>query len=490
MISVPGIEIPWDGGYSFGVGLDADLVRKIEEYAPTCVHFTVPDFVALDGIRWCQRTNTAYMATWHSNYVDYMKFYLLDWVIGSFMQRYMKSFYEQIPTVYVPTPYIQKKMESEGFGRFTQLKRWGRGCDLKIFRPDRRSNVFRAAKGIQEEDVVILWVGRLVPEKRPDIWLYVVERLQKEGIPVKAMVVGHGSLESSLRGIKDLACCGWMSGLALAEAYASCDVLLFPSGVETFGNVTLEALASGCIAIVEEKCSGHLVQNGKNGYTCPDGDFEAYYQATKTAVTQHVKRREMSLFARESAWAFERSKIMQQMMENYKDAIVRHRDPSFIKRYLQQDPEAGGKNIMATLCCNYWFTKAIAGPFLKTTVGVQNVYHGAQDCMNSTYRLTQRMSSGSLASLPYSALESRNTLSDSGDIANETENPNDNFLVKSCKSFTHVIATNGCINCVLQIGTTFLSYLIVAVFVYNSFQFLDSAELSLQHTALQRHLRH
>ena len=82
-------------------------------------------------------------------------------------------------------------------------------------------------------------------------------QIQSEGHPVKPVIVGHGVfMERSLQDIKDLSCCGWLSGISLAEAYASSDILLFPSGVETFGNVTLEAQASGCVSVVEEKCSG------------------------------------------------------------------------------------------------------------------------------------------------------------------------------------------------------------------------------------------
>jgi len=457
-----------EGGYAFGVGLDPETIRKIEEFNPTCVHFTVPDFVALDGIRWCQRTNTAYMATWHSNYVDYMKYYLLDWAVSSLMTRYLKSFYEQIPAVYVPTPFMQRKMVTEGFGRFTSLRKWGRGCDLKIFSPNRRSDAFRASKGIKQDDVVILWVGRLVPEKRPDIWLYVVKRLQDEGVPIKAMVVGNGSLDSRMRDIKDLTCCGWLSGIALAEAYASCDVLLFPSGVETFGNVTLESLASGCVAIVEEKCSGHLVDNAKSGYTCPDGDYEAYYQATKAAVTDHVNRRTMATNAREKAWDFERSKIMQQMMENYKEAIMNHRDPSYIKRYMQQDTETAGQNFMATICCNYWLTKAIAGPFLKTSMGVQNVYHGAHDCVINSGRLSRQMSCGSLASLDYSSLEDggANLARMMGD--NEVDDV-DSLGPREGRGLMNVVLNNCCVSCLLSHGAAVLSYLIILVFFYNCF---------------------
>lgn len=212
------------------------------------------------------------------------------------------------------------KMEKWGYGSCADLYEWGRGCDLKVFTPERRSQAFRSSKNMLETDVVIIWVGRLVPEKRPDIWLNTVKRLQNEGLPVKAMVVGNGTFEKTLSQLKSVTCCGWLSGPSLGEAYASSDVLLFPSDVETFGNVTLEALASGCPCVVEEKCGGHLVQHGVNGFTCPAGDFEAFYQATKRIVQDAALRKQMAHKAREGSWNFERHKIMQQMLENYKVA--------------------------------------------------------------------------------------------------------------------------------------------------------------------------
>jgi hypothetical protein len=110
IIVVPGIKIPFaDSGadYAFGVSLDENTIRQIEEFNPNCVHFTVPDFVAMDGIKWCQRNNIAYMGTWHSNYVDYLKYYFIEWILGPGFHRYLKGFYEQIPTVYIPTPYVR-----------------------------------------------------------------------------------------------------------------------------------------------------------------------------------------------------------------------------------------------------------------------------------------------------------------------------------------------------------------------------------------------
>lgn len=208
--------------------------------------------------------------------------------------------------------------EEWGYGVATELKEWGRGVDMNVFSPERRSTAFRTSKGINDDDIVVLWVSRIVPEKRPDVWLSVVKRLQDEGLRVKPMVVGSGTFEKNFSKLKDVTCCGWLSGTALGEAYASADVLLFPSDVETFGNVTLESLSSGCPAIVEKKCGEHLVENGVNGLTCPAGDFEAFYEATRRLVMDSRLRQQMSIAAREKAWKYERNIILQQMAENYK----------------------------------------------------------------------------------------------------------------------------------------------------------------------------
>ena len=99
-----------------------------------------------------------------------------------------------------------EKMDKWGYGSSTELYEWGRGVDLRIFSPERRSQSFRTSKGMLETDVVVIWVGRLVPEKRPDIWLNTVKRLQMEGLPVKAMVVGNGTYEKTLSQVKNVAC--------------------------------------------------------------------------------------------------------------------------------------------------------------------------------------------------------------------------------------------------------------------------------------------
>jgi hypothetical protein len=105
IIVVPGIKIPFTHagtGYKFGSGLDENTAREIERFNPNLIHFTVPDLVALDGIKWCRKHNVAYMTTWHSNYCDYLKYYLLEWVLRPVFTLYLQGFYDQIPATYVP----------------------------------------------------------------------------------------------------------------------------------------------------------------------------------------------------------------------------------------------------------------------------------------------------------------------------------------------------------------------------------------------------
>jgi len=385
IIIVPSISVTLDhvAAYAFGSGLPEKTQREIERFKPNIVHFTCPDFVGLDGIRWCQKNNIAYMGTWHSNYTDYLKFYNIEWVFKGILMAYLKGFYEQIPYLYVPSQYMIDKMNAEEYGMHSKLVEWGRGVDMKLFNPANRSQVFRSSKGIEESDVAILWVGRLVPEKRPDIWFEVLERLTAEGFPVKGLVVGNGDIIKTLTELKNVKSCGWLSGAALGESYASSDILLFPSAVETFGNVTLEALAAGCVPIVEDQCGRHLVTDRSNGFTCPDGDVDAYYEAAKTLVQDVMVRRRMSEEARKSAQKFDRNIVLQAMAENYKDAIVRHQDPTYLNELLKT-PMIAGNNPFAICCCHYYFIKTMLTPFMSSANYVKGMTDASADCLRKS----------------------------------------------------------------------------------------------------------
>lgn len=375
---------------------------------------------------------------------------------------------------------MMSKMRNDwGYGTVTELKLWGRGVDMSIFSPERRSQTLRSAKGIEASDVAILWVGRIVPEKRPDIWMSVVKRLQDEGLPVKAMVVGSGTFERQMSSLKHVACCGWLSGGALGEAYASADILLFPSDVETFGNVTLEALSSGCPAIVERKCGEHLVDHDVCGLTCTSGNAEEFYQATRRLVLDAVERKRMSVAAREKAWKYERNIILQEMAENYKDAIDKHADPAFLKRHMQK-PLGAGRNLLSVLCCNFYFIKMIAEPFLNSTRSVQDCVDCTGDCVSmsrSRLSCTDLLVSAAATSSANLAAMGTTGGANGGEAtggASSLEEDTEKYSKEKKKwcGFTPSCSTTAA-NCgiprVMHVSTLIISVVLVLLFVYASF---------------------
>lgn len=309
-----------DTSYNLGFSLSNDVKVKLTAFEPTIVHVTVPDVTCMHLIQFAREKQLPLMGTYHSNIPDYFTHYPgIGW-LKHVLSAYERHQYNFLQALFVPTPFIRRHLSVEEHYHLhtvTKLKVWGRGADLERFHPSHRSQDYRARYGFAPNDVVLAWVGRLVPEKRPDIFAYVVRRLASEGVPFKALVVGAGPSENEMKSLPNTVFAGWASGDELAIAYASSDIFLFPSAVETFGNVTLEAAASGLPLVVDSGCSGHLVQNGVSGYACKDGDLDAYYNATMSLVTDKSRREAMSKEGRKLCLKFEKRAVCRKMIENY-----------------------------------------------------------------------------------------------------------------------------------------------------------------------------
>ena len=309
-----------EDSYHIGFSLSNDVRQQINDFGPTLVHISVPDVTCLHLIQYARTLQLPLMGTYHSNIPDYFSHYPgIGW-LKYIVAAYVRHQYNFLQALYVPTPFIRRHVTVEDHYRFdkvTNLNVWGRGVDLERFHPSHRCDDFRARFGFTPDDVVVTWVGRLVPEKRTDIFAQVIRRLAKEGIPFKALVVGAGPNEAEMKSLPNTSFAGWISGDELAVAYASSDIFLFPSAVETFGNVTLEAAASGLPLVVDSGCSGHLVQHGLNGFVCNDGDLESYYNGTLCLILDHLRRKSMSKEGRKFSLRFENRTVCRRMIDNY-----------------------------------------------------------------------------------------------------------------------------------------------------------------------------
>jgi len=306
--------------YKLGFNLSRNQKEQIDAFKPTVIHITALDITASHIISYARNMQIPLMGTYHSNIPDYFLFMPgLSWM-KPVLERIFRHFYNFFQCIYVPTPFIQRNLiEQQKMDRATDVKIWARGVDLHSFSPSYRTQQFRLTHNIPDGCPIILYVGRLVPEKRIDIFVDVIKRLNAKNINFRAVVVGAGPADDLIQSIKNMIPLGWLDGDELREAYASSDIFLFPSSVETFGNVTLEAAASGLPLVVEANCSGHLVKDGVNGYACETGNVDSFYKATLALLLDENMRKTYSHESIVLSATFDESTIVRQMLQNYDD---------------------------------------------------------------------------------------------------------------------------------------------------------------------------
>jgi phosphatidylinositol alpha 1,6-mannosyltransferase len=247
---------------------------------------------------------------------------------------YLRRFYRQCEHVYVASPSIADTLEAHGLRRGVHL--WERGVDVQHFHPRRRSVEWRREQGIGDDEVVVLFVGRTVREKGLSILADVDRRLTGRGVRYHLVVVGDGpdrdALELEAPSARLL---GFLRGDALARAYASADVFLFPSETETLGNVTLEAMASGLPAVcADAPGSDHLVIDGVTGFLVEPGNGEAFANRVLTLIADRALRAEMGEQARARARSSDWATALERLLHLYRRAL--HGDSSS-----RQAPQSG-----------------------------------------------------------------------------------------------------------------------------------------------------
>jgi glycosyltransferase involved in cell wall biosynthesis len=229
----------------------------------------------------------------------------------------VRRFYDACAEVYVPSPSMIEALRADGVT--ADLRLWPRGVDTARFHPGKRSQEWRAARGIGADEVVVAFISRLVREKRVAEVAAVFARLRAAGIAHRALFVGDGPERAFLEqqapgGLFE----GFLSGEDLATAYASSDVFLFPSDTETFGNVTLEAMASGLPTVCADATgSRSLVDPGVTGYLAAVGDEDALYEAVASLVADGALRRRLGQAARERSHAYSWEQAMTGLLARY-----------------------------------------------------------------------------------------------------------------------------------------------------------------------------
>jgi len=202
------------------------------------------------------------------------------------------------------------------------VRLWGRGVDSNLFHPSRRDEAWRAAHGINQADVAIAFVGRLVLEKGLDIFADAIDILRARGISHKVVVIGDGPERARFaERLPGAIFTGFLGDEALATAYASSEIFFNPSKTETFGNVTLEAMAAG-LAPVCAKATGSmsLVDHGTSGFLA-DGAANEYADYIAYLITNADLRNAFRAAGLAQALRYNWDNILSGVLANYCDVL-------------------------------------------------------------------------------------------------------------------------------------------------------------------------
>ena len=318
LVPVRSIQAPGRPEYRVSLALSGNARKNLTQFKPNVFHIATPDLLGVSALRTAKRTGTTVVASYHTHFASYLDYYRLGVLEGA-TWRYLRWFYDQCRHVYVPTPSMLHVLRDHGIS--SDLRLWPRGVESDLFNPSRRSLEWRRVRGIGDAEVVVTFVSRLVTEKGLDVLIDVIQGLESKGIAHKAVIVGDGpereSLATSLpRAVFE----GHLKSEALATAYASSDVFLFPSETETFGNVTLEAMSSGLPAVVADATgSNALVRDGVTGFLCPSRNSAVFLERIANLVLNAEIRLRMGEAARLEAEGYEWNRILGQIASYYEE---------------------------------------------------------------------------------------------------------------------------------------------------------------------------
>ncbi|MEO9477171.1 MAG: glycosyltransferase family 1 protein [Cyclobacteriaceae bacterium] len=305
IILSPGFTWPFYKQYRLALPFSRKSIeQKLDKFDPHIVHFTTPSLLGLYALRYGRKRGLPVITTYHSHFPGYIEYYF----------RYVPKAYEIIFPLIKKPLWLYPKVDltlapSREMKEFlmandveeNKIRFWKRGVDRTKFNENRQDSDWKKKHGITEKKTV-LFVSRLVKEKEIATLMRVYRLFQERDKDVKFVVVGEGPGGEKLMGkMPNAYFLGKQTGEELWTVFASCDIFVFPSLTETFGNVVLEAMSSG-LPVVTAQAGGpkDIVQDGVTGYHVTPKNPEEFYQK----INHLLKHEDEYLKLRKNAIAY------------------------------------------------------------------------------------------------------------------------------------------------------------------------------------------
>ncbi|WP_437918534.1 glycosyltransferase family 4 protein [Sphingobacterium sp. LRF_L2] len=282
-LRIPTLNTGLNKDYSFTMpALAKEQMREeLDNFRPDVIHIATPSLLGFAALRYARQRNIPVLSIYHTNFVSYIPYYfrklpalikpIEKWIIGA-----SRRFYNSCDTVYVPSQSMIKQLEQFGVDS-EKIALWQRGIDLNLFNPKKR-NISYVKRLTGNEKPNILFASRLVWEKNVQTLIDIYNRLERSGLAYNLIIAGDGAAKNDMMlQMPNALFLGKLEHEDLAQLYASCEVFVFTSTSETYGNVVVEAMASGLPCIIADGGgSSDLIRHQHTGYKCLPKSPEDY----------------------------------------------------------------------------------------------------------------------------------------------------------------------------------------------------------------------
>ena len=282
-----GASLPRYPGLRFGLPAPRRLHRHWSTTRPDAVYVATEGPLGLSAIAVARRLGIASSAGFLTRFDDFARHYGLAF-LTPLVRAYLRHFHNRAGATLVPTTELADFLHQQDFRHVRVLRR---AVDTVLFHPTRRDPGLREQWGIAPDDLAVVHVGRMAAEKNLPLALRAFRAIQREQPHARLILVGDGPLRAELATRHpDVHFAGMRHGEDLARHYASADLFLFPSLSETFGNVTLEAMASGVpVVAFDYGAAREFIEHGRSGWRVPFADHDGFV-ATATALVADPPR--------------------------------------------------------------------------------------------------------------------------------------------------------------------------------------------------------
>jgi len=314
MVKVPSVPLFLQKNYRLALPSYHLFARKLTEFRPDVIHINSPCTLGFRAMKYAQHFEVPIVATYHTHFPTYPRYYNLTG-LEELTWKITRHLYNNVNRTFVPAQAILEELGEHGIQNLEYLPN---GVDLRLFNPQFRSSAWRARVGAEAKPV-ILFVSRLVWEKDLRVLAETCRILRAKRDDFTLVIVGDGPARSEFEQMVPGAhFLGYQSGTPLAESYASSDIFVFPSTTETFGLVTIEAMASGLVPVAA-KVGGAagIIEEGQSGLFSKPLDAADMARQVEHLLDSPDLRKLLARQALERAQDFGWDQILEKLFTNY-----------------------------------------------------------------------------------------------------------------------------------------------------------------------------